>query len=136
MLASLVSMRNLAIVAFLAVSALGLNLMQLKHLWKVEAENRAAYNLLAQTNVDNDKVAQDLSNKLAACVGKETANDLIAQTALVDRDTAQAKLADALKRTQIKWVKIYETPDCKKFANTPVCPAVSDGLRIGRPAPG
>lgn len=135
-MASLLSMRNLIILAVLALSSLGLNGGQLWHLWKTEAADKAQYNLLASANESNAKVQQDLSTKLAACVGKATASDEIAQTAQMQRDAALAQLANALKNQSVKKAKIYETPDCKKVGSLGVCPAVSDGLRLGRPASG
>jgi hypothetical protein len=130
MLASLVSMRNMLIIAALALLSLGGNAMQQWHLWKVEAAAQEKYDSLADVNKANDKMTQDIAKQLAACVGKATASDTIARDAIQVRDDHIAELQKLLSRKSIQKVKIYETPDCKAIMDSGICPAVSDGLRL------
>lgn len=126
---SLVSLRNMLILAALAFASLAGVAERQWTLWKTEAADKVKYDALADTNKQNDAITQDVAAKLTACIGKATASDKAATDAALARDEAMAKLQKAQKAQSIQRSKVYATPDCKQIMDSGICPAVSSSLR-------
>ena len=98
---------------------------------KVQAQAEANLEAAVKTNASQKGVINDLALRLSNAIGQKQAVEEINATALASRDAAVAARARA--ETELRRLKetVYATDaTCAAWGNQPVCPAISDQLRL------